>query len=308
MKELSAADRITDSRSSVALGIFDGVHRGHRAVIGRAVGIARESGFAPAVCTFQTATVTTKGADYRPIYSDETKCALLGQERAAYVYMPDFALIRDMSAENFVRDILVEKMNAGAVVCGRDFRFGKNASCGTDGLDKICKGLGIALTVVEDVSDNGVRISSAEIRNLIRAGRISDTNRLLGHDYAVVGEVISGNHFGRQMNFPTANQTMRADTVLPKFGVYASYAEIDGKIYRGVTNIGVKPTVDFSGTPLSETHFPSYSGDLYGRRLTVRLVEFIRPEKRFDSTQTLKNQIGLDTQTVMCAAYPVSAL
>ena len=299
MIELSEQEQVSGKNTSVALGIFDGVHRGHKAVIDAAAENAAENGYAAAVCTFKTATINTKGGQYRPIYSDETKCLLLEKEGAEYVYMPDFSHIRDISAECFVKDILGGKLHARSVVCGRDFRLGKGASCGNEELAEICRANGMDLIVIGDVTDNGVRICSSDIRRYISDGDIVSANRLLGHDYAVTGEVVNGNHFGRQMDFPTANQQLCGSFVLPKFGVYASYAELDGKIYRGVTNIGVKPTVESSGIPLAETHFPGYSGDLYGRVIVVRLVDFIRPEMRFENTQMLRRQIKSDTERVL---------
>lgn len=294
--------------TAAALGIFDGVHRGHRAVIGKAAEEAEKNGLSAAVCTFKTSSVNTKGSSYRPIYSDKTKLVLLEKEGAHYVYSPDFSEVRDMSPEEFAVKILQGVLNARIVVCGRDFRFGKNAACSAEGLNEICDRLGMRLCVVDDITENGVRICSADIRRYIADGDIRSANLLLGHDYAVTGQVVHGNHFGRQMNFPTANQRMRGDFVMPRFGVYASYAELDGKIYRGITNIGVKPTVESSGIPLAETHFPGFSGELYGREIIVRLVEFIRPEIHFDNTDKLRKQIDSDVRSVMSAEYAVRAL
>ena len=306
--ELSSTVKMNGRGTAAALGIFDGVHRGHRAVIGKAVEEARKNGLAPAICTFKTSSVNTKGSAYRPIYSDETKRVLLEKEGAEFVFSPDFSDVRDMSPEEFCENILRGVLNAWIVVCGRDFRFGKNAACSAEGLKDICDSLGMKLCVVDDVSENGVRICSADIRRYISDGDIKAADLLLGHDYAVTGKVVHGNHFGRQMNFPTANQRMRGDFVMPKFGVYASYSELEGKIYRGITNIGVKPTVESSGVPLAETHFPEFSGDLYGREIVVRLVEFIRPERHFDNTDELRKQIDSDVRSVMSAGQAVRPL
>ena len=285
--------------TAAALGIFDGVHRGHRAVIDKAVQEAEKNGLAPAVCTFKTGTITTKGSGYRPIYSDETKLILLEREGARFVFIPDFADVRDMSPEDFAEKILCGILNARIVVCGRDFRFGKNAACSAEGLKEICERLGMKLCVVDDVTENGIRICSADIRKYISEGDIKSANLLLGHNYAITGRVIHGNRLGREMNFPTANQKMPENNVMPRFGVYASYAELDGKVYRGITNIGVKPTVESSGIPLAETHFPGFSGDIYGSEIVVRLYDFIRPEKRFNNTDELKAQIKSDVERVM---------
>lgn len=308
MIELSPDFKLNGRATAAALGIFDGVHRGHRAVIDKAAEEAEKNGFAPAVCTFKTGTITTKGNSYRPIYSDETKLVLLEKEGAEYVFIPDFADVRDMSPEDFAEKILCGVLNARIVVCGRDFRFGKNAACSADGLRDICARLGMKLCVVDDVTEKGKRICSADIRKYISEGDIRSANLLLGHNYAITGRVIHGNRLGRTMNFPTANQLMSENNVMPRFGVYASYAELDGKVYRGVTNIGVKPTVESSGIPLAETHFPDFSGDIYGREIIVRLYDFIRPEKKFNSTDELKAQINSDVKRVMSAPEAVLPL
>ena len=129
---------------------------------------------------------------------------------------------------------------------------------------------------------------------MIRGGDISGANRLLGSCYSIDGEVICGNRFGRQMNFPTANQALPRGVVCPMYGVYASRAVIDGRTVKGITNIGIKPTVSDEGVPLSETHFIGFEGDIYGRNISVELLRFIRPEKKFDSPGELQRQIGCD--------------
>lgn len=283
--------------TAAALGVFDGVHLGHRAVMGRAAEYGRENGLAPAVCTFKTDTISTKGSDFLPIFTEEKKLSLLTGEGIEYVYDPDFAQVRDMSAEDFVKDILMKKLRARAVVCGSDFRLGKNAACGVKELGDICKGLGIELMPVGDVTDGGEKISSARIRQLIRQGDVSGAARLLGGCYCVDGKVVSGNRLGRKLSFPTANQVIPTGTVCPMFGVYVSRAFIDGEYVKGITNIGVKPTVGYEGVPLAETHFLDYSGGLYGREISLEILEFVRPERRFESQEELKKQIASDIET-----------
>ncbi|MCM1523847.1 MAG: riboflavin biosynthesis protein RibF [Ruminococcus sp.] len=290
--------RETDLGAAVALGIFDGVHRGHAAVISRAVKYSEEAGLVPSVCTFKTASVDTKGGEYAPIYSDETKCRLIEGLGIKNIRSLPFGEIKEMSGETFVRKFLIDAMKAKALVCGGDFRFGKNASCGCGDLEKLCRQSGMELIIADDVTEEDTRISSADIRRLIRQGEISRANRLLGHDYLISGSVAAGNKLGRTMDFPTANQKLDTNAVMPKFGVYASYGEIDGRTFRGVTNIGVKPTVDSSGVPLAETHFPGFSGDLYGRLLDLRLVCFVRPEMKFGSKDKLREQISADVRSV----------
>ncbi len=290
---LSEEDRLKGS-SAAALGIFDGVHRGHRAVIDAAVKCSKDDQLLPVVCTFNTATVTTKGADFKPILTDTDKAALLCRAGAEYIYSPDFSLIRDMTAEEFAQRILKDKLNAGVIVCGRDFRFGRNAACGVEELERICAENKTELIVVGDVTEKGERVSSARIRQLLACGETERANELLGYDYPITGEVISGNRIGRTMDFPTANQRLNDKVVLPLFGVYASYCELDGRLCKGITNIGIRPTVEDREMPLAETHFPGFSGDIYGRTITVRLTRFVRPERKFSGVEELRQQIAAD--------------
>lgn len=280
--------------TAAALGIFDGVHRGHKAVMGQAARLAREHNCACGVFTLNTATVTSKGREFMPIYSDDVKTLLLEKEGAEYIYSPAFEEIRNMSAEDFAINVLRKIMHARFVVCGRDFRFGKNAACSAAELSEICAGMGMKLTVVSDVTESGIRISSGDIRKLILSGDVEKANLLLGRDYFVSGEVIHGRQLGRQINFPTANQKLCSGCIIPRFGVYASYAVIDGEVCTGITNIGIKPTVDYSGEPLAETHFPGFEGDIYGRHIDVHLTKFIRPEMKFSGVSELKTRIAED--------------
>lgn len=284
--------------TAVALGIFDGVHTGHRSVISTAVRYAESESLISAVCTFDTASVNTKGAGYKPIYSDEQKRHILRSLGIGRILSLPFGEIRSLSAKEFLSEFVFGQLGAVQVICGSDFRLGKGAECGVTQLERLCREFGAGLIVADDVTDGGEKISSARIRKLISEGNIEEANVLLGEDYTVHGEVVKGNMIGRKLDFPTANQIMDADMVLPKFGVYASYAEIDGTVYKGVSNIGVKPTVG-SDRPLCETHFPGYDGDLYSRMIDVRLTGFIRPEKRFSGLDELRVQIALDTELAL---------
>ncbi|MGN0666410.1 MAG: riboflavin biosynthesis protein RibF [Huintestinicola sp.] len=308
MIKLYLSDKAAE-RTVVAMGIFDGLHRGHASVIGKAVSIAFDENMAPAVFTFNTGGITTKGLDFKPIYSDDSKEKLLESKGVKYILSPEFEDIRSYSAERFVKEILIGVMNAKIAVCGRDFRLGRGAECGIEQLEKLCSDCGIRLVTVDEVDDSdGRKISSADIRRLITDGDITRANKLLGHDYAICGTVVHGKKLGRTMNFPTANQLMDEEIILPKFGVYASYCELNGNVYRGVTNIGVKPTVSDSSVPLAETFFCGFSGDLYGKDITVRLLEFTRPEMKFGSIEELRNRIALDTAAVINMKYPFETI
>jgi len=291
-------------KTSVALGLFDGCHRGHIQVIKRAVERARKYDLAPAVFTFDTNTVTSKIGASERIMTDRQKRDFFRSYGIEYIYSPNFSDLKDLSAEDFISDILVKKMNCGAVFCGRDFTFGKNASGDSRLLADICGGrYGVFCDIIADETVNGAKVSSTRIRELIRDGKMLEANILLGHFYSVYEPVIHGHELGRTMNFPTVNQLIPENTVVPKHGVYASFTEIDGRNYRSITNIGVKPTVEKNSALLAETYIIGYEGDLYGQRLKVSLYDFVRPEMKFGSVNDLFARIASDTEYVKNLDY-----
>lgn len=282
---------ITNGESTaVSLGIFDGVHIGHRAVLNS----AEKSGLKTAVFTFLSETVTTKG-NKGVIYTDKRKLEILKKLGVEYILSPAFSDFKDMSAEDFVKEILLEALNAKEVFCGEDFRFGKGAEAGVSELSRLCLKYCIKLNVTPPVMYKGQAVSSTRIKNALTNGDILSANEMLYEKFGYFEKVIHGNEIGRTLNFPTINQVIPEKTVLPKFGVYLTEVEVSGVIYKGVSNVGVKPTVG-NKEPLIETHILNYSGNLYGESLNVKLVKFLREEKKFASLDELKRQVDFDIQ------------
>lgn len=280
-------------KTAVALGLFDGVHRGHQAVISQAVKRKSED-VRPAVFSFKTDTVTSKGHDGRieMLLTDEAKHRHFEKLGVDYLYSPDFSCFKDMTDEEFVKCVLKDKLNACAAVCGEDFRFGKNAMGDAQRLSKLGEKYGIEVCVVNQLVMNGGAISSTEIRRLIRNGEVSKANEMLGYKYGYTLPVEHGYERGRTWNFPTINQKIPKGLVMPRFGVYCSAVHISGMVYKGVTNIGVKPTVKVDTAPLAETYIIDFEGNLYGKEVKIELFEFVRPEKTFPSFDELKAEIG----------------
>lgn len=286
-------------RTVAALGIFDGVHIGHRCVLRAAADEARRqaqhSSVPPHVCvfTFDGESIATKGKALMP---DEEKRLRLMSCGADTVYSADFSLMKGLSPEEFVRDVLISKLGCAAAVCGRDFRFGRSASGGCDDLTRLCGEQGCRVVAVPSCEEDGVKVSSSLIKELIQSGDIARANRLLGQPYGYSLTVSHGNALGRTLGFPTINQLLPSVLLPPRFGVYCSRTETGGKSYEGVTNVGVKPTVG-GNTPSLETHIFGFSGDLYGKSVRIELLEFLRDERRFDSTDQLRRQVLCDRQT-----------
>ena len=272
---------------AAALGSFDGLHLGHRQVIGNTLSAP---GLRPAVITFQqNPSVSLQKKPVPLLTTNEQKLALLEEMGVEVVYLLPFDRIRDMEPEDFV-EALYRVCRVRALSCGFNFRFGKNGRGDAGLLKELCREKGIGLSVTPPVSVAGETVSSTRIRACLEQGDVQQAGQLLGRPFGYDFEVTHGRKLGRTWGTPTINQPFPAGYVLPRFGVYASLVEVEGQKYYGVTNIGVKPTVG-SDCALSETWIPEFSGDLYGKKVPVELLDFIRPERKFDSLEQLKNEI-----------------
>ena len=284
VEELEALER--QAPSSLALGAFDGLHRGHMAVIHAACAPGKGGEvLSPAVFTFRSSPSGNSA-----VLTGRDKERILAHSGVETLYSLEFQEVRDWEAEAFVRQVLFQRCNARRLCCGQDFRFGRGARGDVALLQQLCRQAGVELYVVPPVTDGGEKISSTRIRKAVEEGDIPTANRLLGRPFGFSLEVIHGNHIGTGLGTPTINQAIPEGFVLPKFGVYASWCRVGGQYFCGVTNVGIKPTVG-SDTVLAETWMPDFTGDLYGKRVRVFLLEFLRPERKFGSLQELKDAI-----------------
>lgn len=288
LRELTRSKKPT----AVALGFFDGVHRGHKAVLSRAAE-CRAAGLTPAAFTFSR---TPKIGDRNMQLSTfEKKARLLEKIGIELLYVIDFESVKNLSPEKFVADILKGVFGAQRVFCGFNYRFGSGGSGTTDDLKRLCRAEGILAEVCAPVTVGGLLASSTEIRSRLKSGDIRTANTLLGYEFGFSGRSVEGNHIGSELHTPTINLNIPHELVLPKFGVYASRVTFDGEEHIGVTNIGVKPTIGDCNAPNCESWLPKYNGGaLYGKDIDVRLIGFIREEKRFESLFELQSAIRRD--------------
>ena len=298
MQELHEAPNPRCNHIVAALGVFDGVHLGHRRVLAQAV-----SHGACHVVTFAADSMPKKqGRPVHYIYHDEQKRRLLTTCGADAVFALPFGEIQEMDGESYCRRILKETVSVDAVVVGSDFRFGRKAACGVAELRKFGHKLGFETIVVPQVTDeDGMAVSSSRIRFLLESGQISKANMLLGADYQILAHVTAGLHIaGEKLGYPTANQSFEPWQCVPRRGVYASFAEINDVWVPAITNIGVRPTVTGGDAePVAETHLIGWSGEITGTLLPVTLCRFIRREQVFDSLDALSVQIQRDIQARM---------
>lgn len=288
---------------SVALGLFDGLHPGHRQVILAAVRQGEDC-LSRAVFTFLPHTVTTKNQTGR-LCDDREEQRLMQDLGVEELFKADFAALRHLTPEAFVRDVLVEQLNARRVTCGFNYRFGVGGSGDAALLTQLCAAYGITVTVVPEVDCDGVPINATAIRTAITEGNMALARRLLGRPYHLRVPVTEGQHLGRRLGLPTINQILPAHLVTPRFGVYASCVQWEGNTYPAVTNIGVRPTVG-TDAPLAETYILGFSGDLYGTEPTVYPLQYLRGEQTFASLEELQAQIQKDAAQAEALFTPPS--
>jgi riboflavin kinase/FMN adenylyltransferase len=282
---------VQDGSLHLALGVFDGVHVGHQAVIKRTVDAAARDGGKSFVVTFSPHPIRVIAPEKAPaslLATLDEKAAVvkaLGVDGLLVIHF-DMAFA-SMAAEDFIRKICVG--NVRTIAVGVDWRFGSNRSGDVAMLRKIGEELGFRLEAVQPVMWDGERISSTRIRQAIRDGSFAAAGEMLGRPYELSGIVIEGRKLGRKIGFPTANLRL-GECQLPADGVWA--VKVDGSL-NGVANLGMRPTVN--GTErLLEVHLFDFCGDLYGKELRIRFVQFLRPEKKFGSVGELREQIAKD--------------
>lgn len=289
-----------NQNTAVALGFFDGLHIGHRNVIKLAVN-EKQNGLLPVCFTFsQSPKSILNKTPANALMTEADKMNTLEKLGVEHMIEADFLSVKDMSAHLFFEEILVKKLQAKKLFCGFNYHFGKNGEGNAEMLEKLCKQHEIELTVIAPATVQGQVVSSTLIRSLIQSGNISLANELLCSRFGFSSIIEYGRQLGRRIGTPTINQPLCKELVVPKFGVYVSAVTLEsGKTYCGVTNIGIKPTV--GGTvPLCESWMPEYDGEeIYGQTADVRLIDFIREEKKFASIDELKSAIAENGKTAL---------
>lgn len=290
----------------VAIGTFDGVHRGHVNVIKQAVQIALEKSVPSVIVTFinHPQNIIRRGRPPRLLTTAAEKIQLIKDlSPDLLLAIPFSAELAGLRAEEFISGILKAKMRASNLVFGQNFHFG-NDRLNPSKRPQLLRKYGIEPVIIPDIVENsGIGVSSTVIRQLIATGRIENANAMLGRQYAIEGEVVKGFGRGNALGYPTANINPPVEKILPANGVYLTEAFWENTHRLSVTNVGVKPT--FNGEDCTiEVYLPNFSGDLYGKHLQVRFAAFIRPEERFSGAEALTRQINND----LCAARAKAAL
>lgn len=284
--------------AAIALGNFDGVHKGHQKLFDCANEIKRSGNASCSVAwSFVSLAKPVVSAPY--ITDTNTKLKLFAEFGLNYAVFENFENVCDMTAEEFVCDYLIKKLHIRNAVCGFNFKFGKNRSADADALSSLLAEHNANCSIIPAVLNDGQIISSSLIRELIENGKAEEAHELLGHPFSVCFPVIHGKELGRTIGIPTINQVFPKGHIVPKQGIYACSCFVGGDIYLAVSNIGVRPTVEDNGNVNCETHIINYNGDLYDKEIEVHFYCQLREEMKFPSVDALRRQIKIDISATL---------
>lgn len=290
----TATDKKPNTKNlAVALGYFDGVHVGHRALISELIRISEEDGLSPCVFTFANLPPKTQKTP-TTLYNIDDKLKIFEQLGIEIVILADFDSISAMSGEEFVKDVLIGDFDTRVALCGFNFRFGRCAHAGAADLVELMSKHGTRAEILDEQTVGDVSVSATEIKNLLSEGKIEGANALLGTPYFVRGKVEKGLGLGKAYGFPTVNTPIRSDSPLLG-GVYRTAVRIGEKLYTGVTNVGTCPTIEKRDVH-AETLISDFEGSLYGQELYIYFLGYMRKERLFDSVDRLRDQIYADKE------------
>jgi riboflavin kinase/FMN adenylyltransferase len=286
----------------LTLGTFDGVHLGHTKILNKIKEAAKTMVLESVVLTFHPhpRSVLQTNTPMRLLSCIDEKSNLIQHAGIDHLVIHPFdKAFSQLTAEEFVTDILVKKFNLKKIVIGYDHRFGKNRTANIDDLTRFGLEFGFEVVQITAEEVNAITISSTKIRKALENGDCSTAQNYLGHPYTLSGTVVKGQQLGRTLGFPTANlQPCCAEKLIPKNGVYVVRVSYDNRYYSGVLNIGTRPTI--SGTSQTiEVHLFDFSQEIYNAKLTLEFLTFLREEQRFDSLDALKNQIISDKEQAL---------
>lgn len=280
-------DNLNLENTAIALGKFEGIHKGHQILLQKARELADEEGLSAAVFS-----INMIGRHINVSYERVDLFEKLGIDVIANCdFTKEFA---NIEPEQFVKQILVEKLGAKYVIVGEDFRFGKDRAGDAKFLSECMESIGGKAIIIPQLSIDDRKVSSTAIRGMLRGGEIKEANYFLGYCYHITGECITGRQLGRTIDFPTINIKADPNKYLPVSGAYISHIIVDGITYRSITNVGSNPTVTDSPDIFVETHVLDFNKDMYGKTVTVYFDDFLRLEQRFSSVEKLKEQLERD--------------
>lgn len=289
-------------RLVATIGFFDGVHLGHRFLIHELKQVAEAAGLPSAVITFPEHPRAVLHSDYQPklLNSFEEKLKHLDSTGIDYCVVLDFTLaLSHLSAKEFIMSVLANQLQVDTLLIGYDHRFGHNRKDGFEQYVTYGAACGIRVVKASQYSEGEAAVSSSEIRRLLTECKVEEAARLLGYPYQLKGRIVSGYKVGRKLGFPTANiQVDEPFKIIPGIGVYAVWVYLNGQRYKGMLYIGNRPTLDNGDNVTLEVNILNFSGDIYNNEITVRFINHVRGDIKFNSLDELIAQLGRDRETV----------
>ncbi|MDH6356784.1 bifunctional riboflavin kinase/FAD synthetase [Parabacteroides sp. PF5-9] len=302
MKLITDIAELKNEILAATIGFFDGVHLGHRYLINDLISIARQRGIPSAVITFPEHPRAVLHAEYQPklLNSYEEKVSLLEKTELDYcIILPFTPELSHLSAEQFIKEILVGELHLKTLLVGYDHRFGHDRTEGYDAYVNYGKQYGLEVLQSTPYAEGRLAVSSSEIRRLLVAGEVEDAARLLTYPYLLKGRIADGHKIGRTLGFPTANiQLSEPYKIIPAIGVYAVWVYLEEKRYKGMLYIGDRPTLNNGDDITLEVHILDFSGDIYNNEISVSFVHYVRGDIKFDSLEALSKQLENDRETV----------
>lgn len=281
---------------ALSIGMFDGVHLGHQSIIEKIIKISEEKKLLPAILTFwpHPRLALKPDADLRMLNTINEKAELLEKLGIENLFLQEFDKdFRNITGEEFVRDVLVKKLNVRHLIIGYDHVFGKNRSGNFELLQTLAPELGFEVEKIEAIDFHHETVSSTKIREALRNGKIREANEMLGYCYPLSGKVIHGKKIGRTIGFPTANIETDSVKLLPKKGAYIVEVFVRNKPYKGMLSVGTNPTV--GGEKLTvEVYILNFNGDIYGETITVKFRDFLHDEIKFEGLEKLVERLNED--------------
>ncbi len=296
-------DFVKVPKAIVTIGTFDGVHQGHRAILSDMVNAAKAIGGETVVITFYPhprQVLNINSSNLRFITTQEEKIRHLEEIGIDNLIIVNFTKeFSRVPSDVFIRDYVIEKISPARIVIGYDHHFGKNRTGDFSLLQDLAAQYNFEVQRIEAHDVENIAVSSTKIRISLQRGDVEHANMLLGYQYSYVGKVVSGNKIGRELGYRTANLDVEKEYRLIEMpGVYATYADFEGKVYKSMTYIGKKPTINAGDEESIEVHIFDFDGDIYEKDLKIRFVKRIRDERKFDSLEDLKKQLENDEQQI----------
>jgi len=283
----------------LAIGVFDGVHRGHQAVISTSAEHARAASGTPVVVTFDPHPEKVLRPESAPhlLSATQHKIALIRALGVEHLLIINFdKQFAATEPEDFVQQLVTHSKPLREICVGHEWSFGKKRRGNLDLLKRLGANMNFDVVGILPVKINGAVVSSTAIRQAIEKGDLTKAAEMLGHEYTILGTVTRGDNLGKKIGFPTANLSAHSEQFPPN-GVYAAEARIDGELYRGAINLGIRPTVSSGKSErVLEIHLFDFNRDIYGRDVEVRFLKFLRPEKKFENLDALVHQIRQDVE------------